>query len=152
MDKAIFIDLFHKMSVIDRDFARRYVTNELPDSFRYFVLLNQSCDAHPLKSGERTFPGDASLLNERLGPLTASAVVALLWRESMVPEWIDISVTDADSDHTYFTLLCCGRFAADDALMYYSKRGQGPFGLKSPNHPPRWSEEAGRFDLRSVKQ
>jgi len=152
MDKATFTELLSKVSVADRDFATHFVINHLPDSFRYFVYLSESLDGSPLEPGEQVFPADADRYGERIGPLTASAVVDLLWRDTLVPEWIDICVADADDEHTFFELRCCGRFAADDSMLYYSKRGQGPFGIKSPRFPPSWSEQKGRFDLHPLKR
>jgi hypothetical protein len=111
---------------------------------RYLVRLNQSCDDN-LKPGEHVFPYDT----DPAAPLTTDEVVDLLCRESRVPEWIDISVERADSEHTYLLLLCCGRFTDDDALLYYRDTEFAPFGCKSPSFPPRWSEEKGRIDLHS---
>ena len=147
MDRATFTALLHDMSVADRDFAARYVTNEMPDSFRYFAYLSESVDSEPLKPGEKVFAADAARYGKRIGPLTEQAVAVLLWRDGLVPEWIDISVVDADAVHTYFELRCCGRYTAEGALMYYTERGQGPFGLKSPTIPPGWSEDMPRFAL-----
>ena len=146
MNKEKFSELLNTVSATCREFAARHVHNQLPESFRYFVLLNQSFDGHPLKDGEVVFAEDATNVMP-LGPLTALEVIDLLWRDGNVPEWVDVSVTRTDSDHTYLELLCCGRFAADEGLLYYAKRGQGPFGIKSPCLPPDWSEEQGRFDL-----
>jgi len=146
MDKATFTELLNRISVANRDFAAGCVTNQLPDSFLYFVHLNQSNDKQ-IKLGEHIFPNDISVYGERVGPIAAPTVVDLLWRDGLIPEWIDISVERSDAEHTYFEILCCGRFTADDALLYYVSRGQGPFGSKSPRLPPSWSKEQGRFDL-----
>jgi hypothetical protein len=147
MKKEAFTDLLQSVSVASRDFASRYVHNALPDSFLYFVHLNQSFDNNPLKPNELIFPDDVAKFGERVGPLAIGAVVDLIWRDGLLPEWVDISTVQADAQHTYFQLLCCGRFTSDDALLYYAKRGQGPFGIKSPKFPPHWSEKQERFDL-----
>ena len=147
MDKAFFTNRLQEVSVIDRDFAARFVSNYLPDSCRYLVRLNQSCDGN-LKPDEHVFPDDTIRYGDCVGPLTSDEVANLLCRDKLVPEWIDISVKRADSEHTYFELLCCGRFTADDSLLYY-RDGHAPFGIKSPAFPPHWSEEQGRFDLDS---
>lgn len=144
MDKATFSKRLQEVTAINRDFAARYVINHLPVSNRYLVRLNQSCDDN-LRPGERVFPDDT----DPVAPLAAAETVDLLCRENRVPEWIDISVERADSEHTYLLLLCCGRFTDDDTLLYYRDTGLAPFGCKSPSFPPRWSEEQGRFDLHS---
>ena len=135
------------MSVLNREFAARFVSNALPDSFRYLVRLNQSFDGNELKPGERIFPDDITLHGECVGPLSLDGAVSLLFRDGLVPEWIDISVESVDGKHTDFELLCCGRFTADESLLYYRDSGVAPFGCKSPPIPPRWSEQDGRFDV-----
>ena len=144
MDKATLSNRLREVTDFNRDFATRFVSNHLPDSNRYLVRLNQSCDDN-LRPSEHVFPRDA----DPVASLTAAEVVDLLCREDRVPEWIDISVERADSEHTYFQLLCCGRFIDDETLLYYRDTGHAPFGCKSPSFPPRWSEEQGRFDLHS---
>lgn len=37
-------------------------------------------------------------------------------------------------------MLCCGRFTSDPQKMYYSERGFGPFGIKSPDLPRDYTE------------
>ncbi|MEN9576580.1 MAG: hypothetical protein RL514_4435 [Verrucomicrobiota bacterium] len=147
MNKEEFAELLRRVSAKNREFASTLVHNSLPESSRYFVHLNQSFDDNPLTADERVFPGDSAKFGERVGPLIAASVVDLLWRDGLLPEWVDISPIRADTEHTYFQLLCCGRFTADDSRFYYVSRGQGPFGVKSPWLPPNWSKEQGRFDL-----
>ena len=148
MTKEAFSDLFDRVSTDTREFATTHVHNTLPKSFRYFVLLNQSFDGNPLTPDERVFPDDAITFGERIGPIAASRVVDLLWRDGLLPEWVDIWPVQADTEHTYFELTCCGRFTADDSRLYYADMGRGPFGSKSPPLPYHgWSPEQGRFDL-----
>ncbi len=147
MDKASFTEQLREASLCARDFAARHVVNSLPESARYLVHLNRSCDENPLRPGEHVFPDDVARHGACVGPLAAAEVVALLCRDNRVPEWIDISVCRTDTEHTYFDLLCCGRFTDDPALLYYPE-GFAPFGIKSPIFPPRWKEADGKFDLR----
>jgi hypothetical protein len=148
--KRTFGDLLERMSVASREFATRYVTNELPSSFQYFVYLSMSYDKNPLKSGERVFPDVASHYGERIGPISSSEAVELLWNDGLIPRWIDISVVEADAGSTYFLLLCCGRYTSDEELLYYSKSGQGPFGIKSPPLPGLWKDGQEQFDINTV--
>lgn len=112
MDKETFSNRLQEVTRINRDFATRFVSNHLPDSNRYLVRLNQSCDDN-LKTGEHVFPRDT----DPVFPLSAAEAVDLLCRENRVPEWIDISVERADSEHTYLLLLCCGRFTDDETAL-----------------------------------
>lgn len=146
MDKPSFSALLDEVTLIDRDFALRFVSNPLPESFRYFVRLNQSLDHH-LVAGELVFPEDDALYDKLLGPMNAAAAVDLLWREGLIPEWIDISVVQVDLDHTYMELRCCGRYTADESLLYYARRNTGPFGIKSPILPGNWSKGDAPFAL-----
>ena len=147
MTKSTFLNRLQQVSTLNRDFAERFVSNDLPRSFRYLPRLNQSFDGNPPKPGEHVFPHDT----DPAAPLTAVEVADLLCREDRVPEWIDISIRRVDAEHTYFELLCCGRFTDDDALLYYQDTDFAPFGCKSPSFPPRWSEERDRFDLNSAR-
>ena len=147
MHHATFSERLSHVSALACEFATCYVEDHLPpNSFLYFVLLNQSCD-DALRLGEHIFPDDVRQHGERVGPLEADAVANLLCRQGRVPEWIDISVHWADAAHTYFELLCCGRFTSDEGLLYYRSTEHAPFGCKSPSYPPGWSEAQGRFRL-----
>ncbi|HWB04174.1 MAG TPA: hypothetical protein VG796_14195 [Verrucomicrobiales bacterium] len=143
MDKLTFAARLHQVTHANRQFAARFVSNILPESSRYIVRLNQSYDGN-LTPGERVFPGET----DPVAPLAAADVVELLCRDNCVPEWIDISVERADLDHTYFELLCCGRFTDNESFLYYNETGNAPFGSKGPCLPPFWSEEQGKFDLQ----
>jgi hypothetical protein len=127
--------------------ARRLVSNRLPESFQYLAHLNQSYDGNPLEPGEHAFPDDVARHGARVGPLSAEQVVELLWREGLVPEWIDISVERTDGTHAFIQLLCCGRFTDRAEHLYYSQTDVCPFGVKSPVLPMDWEEGDGPFDL-----
>jgi hypothetical protein len=118
-----------------REFTARFVVDTLPARSRFVVFLNCSYDGNALKNGEFVFPDDVLKYGQRIGPLEASEVVSLLWRDQMVPEWIDISVCDADEQFTYFGLKCCGRFTSQDQLLYYTWTDVAPFGVKGPSYP-----------------
>ena len=145
--KDAFHEHLRRASASAFECARRIVRNALPDSFRYTVRLNASYDGNPLEPGEQAFPDDLSRYGSAVGPLPDHEAVELLWREGLIPERIDISVEHADSEHTHFELLCCGRFAAAPEHLSYSQTDCSPFGPKSPVLPPRWEEEHGPFDL-----
>lgn len=146
--KDIFHDHLGKATVFCRAFTLRYVHNALPTAFLYSVRLNQSHDGNPLKDGEHVFPDDTTRYGSVIAPLDDSAVVDLLWRDGLVPEWINISVECADSEHTHFELRCCGRFTEHSEHLYYSQTEWCPFGVKGPVLPhDDWKESDGRFDL-----
>ena len=146
MQEDIFREHLVKATGHSFKFAKKFVRNHLPESFLYIVHLNQSCDGD-LRPGEQVFPDDVARHGAQIGPLSVDQVVELLWRDGTVPEWIDISVTDANDDSTFMQLLCCGRFTDHEEYLYYPDGGITPFGCKSPRLPPRWSESDGPFDL-----
>jgi hypothetical protein len=100
-------------------------------------MLNCSYDRNLLRDDEIVFPDDVRTHGKRVGPLTADAVVSLLWRDHRVPEWIDISVWEADQRVTYFELMCCGRFADESERLHYYWTDVPPFGVKCPVYPAR---------------
>ncbi|WP_165246667.1 hypothetical protein [Paludisphaera soli] len=140
-------------------FAREFVRETLPDETAFLVFPNQSCDGHPLVGDETIYPQDS--LPDGLhmdggrhhGPWTAGEVVDFLWRDEKVPEWIDVMVEDEDGRRTLVSLRCCGRFTAQEDLLYYRGRETRPFAVKSPYFPPHWEsvEASGRFSVRYWK-
>jgi hypothetical protein len=138
MERDRFVD--HLRKAVERavDFASEHVQQSLPDGVAYRVYPNQSYDGHPRVSDEVVFPEDSlSGLEDYHGVWGEERVVAFLWREGKIPEWIDVSVEAIDRTRTLVALRCCGRFTADDRLYYYNRFGElPPFGIKSPTLPP----------------
>jgi hypothetical protein len=146
MTRVEFIGLLHKASVASVDFARRYVRNRLPDTYRYHLALNQSFDGHATPE-ERVFPEDDGREHTSV---SMEGVADLLLRDGRCPEWIDVSVEAEGADYTLLRLLCCGRYSEDRSRMYYTDRGMGPFGIKSPTLPPGYADE-GTFTIPKVQ-
>jgi len=128
-------------------FAREYVRQTLPDQVAFLIYPNQSHDGNPRVGDEVIFPEEGE---QRRGPWSAEQVVAFLWRDGKVPEWINIAVESEDGKRTLVGLRCCGRFTAREELLYHRyPDGVPPFSIKSPFLPPRWEnlELSGKFDL-----
>ena len=146
MTPAAFHTLLVAASFLSLRFARGYVNHNLPiDAFRYRVDLNQSREAHAA-ADELRFPSDDGRTVESL---TEWEVVSLLCRDGTCPEWIDIFPEAVGQGVTVFRLWCCGRYTGDVSKMYYSRRGLGPFGVKSPVLPPGF-RHGERFALKTV--
>lgn len=126
------------------DFAKTYVTDNLPGDFRYTVYLNVSTDDLNLKQFD-IYPQDNKKIVEFI---TADEVVNLLNRNEKVPVWIDISVEYVYKDFTVFRLLCAGRYSANEKEYYYLEGETGPFGIKSPDLPIDYIEGV-KFRLKS---
>lgn len=131
MTRAEFIRLLEKASAVSLEFARRFVTNHLPEACRFHLVLNQSFDGNT-NSEERVYPEDDGIEHSFA---SAEEVADILLRGCRCPEWIDVSVEAEGTDFTLMHLLCCGRYSEDEKRMYYTGRGMGPFGIKSPNLP-----------------
>ena len=136
MTEADFRVLLIASSFMAVRFGQRYVTQTLPFNFRYDVRLNRSCDDHATPD-DVLYPDD----NDRVVYCNAeSDVVSLLSRDGRCPQWIDVSAARVGDTFTELELLCCGRFTNDRDKMYYTDRGTGPFGIKSPNLPPNYQD------------
>jgi hypothetical protein len=121
------------------------VANNLHESFRYHVLLNQSFDGNASTS-VRVYPQDD---DREYSSLSADEAVNVLVREGRCPEWIDISVEAESDSFTLMRLLCCGRFTDEPKQFYYTRQGTGPFGIKSPNLPLEHREGV-RFPIPKI--
>ena len=126
-------------------FAEGYVKNTLHYNFMYDVSLNESCDEQAEPESD-LYPEDN---DKKIQGISAKDVIEILCRNDKVPEWIDISVKAVGKDFTLLNLLCCGRYTANKEKMYYSKSGQGPFGIKSPDLPFGY-KDGQKFKIKSV--
>lgn len=96
-------------------------------------------------------------LNERGVPIgiafEKTDLVDQLWRQEKIPEWIDLSVMSVVDTTTIIRVEWSERLVEDESQCVYAKRGQGPFGIKSPVLPPNWIsvEASGRFSLSKKK-
>ena len=125
------------------------VENELKPPFAFLVKLNQSFDGNPLANGE-VIPSEIRAKGEnQIGPLTHDEVVTLLWRDGLVPEWVDIIPWEATASGLSFQLTCCGRFAESEPLLYHAKEGYPPFHAPGVWTPPDWKslDDTGCFDV-----
>jgi hypothetical protein len=131
----------------------RFCWNELPSRDRYFVILNSSFDGNPLAPGEHIFPDHDVPQSDARVSRSADEVVERLWRDSKIPEWIDITPYEVDGDYLYSELRCCGRFTGDDARLYHQREGYPPFHIFGPILPVGYRdlEQDGQFDLHCYR-
>jgi hypothetical protein len=146
LSKPAFLDALVKSAIDSRDFARRFVSNTLPDGICYDIRFSCSYDGNPAEGDEKTFPNDAN--REPLIVDNAELVTQELWRDGFVPEWINVTVDRVDDCRTYIRLDCCGRFSATPEMMYHVHEGRPPFHVLSPPLSPHVDHENGeKFDL-----
>lgn len=149
MTREEFSENLKKATLSSHEKALLTVENELKQPFSYLVELNQSYDGNPLAAGEVIPPAMRAKGEMPIGPLSHDEVVALLWQDGVVPEWVDIAPWEASSNGLVFQLLCCGRFAKGAPHLYHVKEGFPPFHAPGPWIPPDWEyvEQNGRFDV-----
>jgi hypothetical protein len=149
MDREVFSQRFGLAHAQALELARSTVTDELPSSVRFLLKPNSSHSSDPLYDDEEIFPEDTRPEQPYVGPLNEDEAVAWLWRHGKVPEWIDLAVLRQDGRHSYFGLLCCGRFTGQDYLLYHQDEGYPPFHATPPRPPDGWQDLArdGRFSL-----
>jgi hypothetical protein len=131
-------------------FAREFVRQELPSEFVFLIYPNQSYDGMPRTGDEEVFPDESLPEGQFLGPFSVQQAMSFLWRNERVPEWIDVSVRAENAHHSAIALRCCGRFTAEDELLYHRyPNSVPPLSIKSPPIPPGWEsvEKSGKFDL-----
>ncbi|WP_426751631.1 hypothetical protein [Myxococcus sp. Y35] len=149
MDKSVFAERLRRAAERTRDFTRTLIFESLPDAIRFDVQLNCSYDGNQLHPDERIYPEDPERIPATSGSgLTREEVVELLWREGTVPEWIDLSVSREDGEHTAIEVACCGRFTANEQLLYHEREGYPPFHVLGPPLPPSYDiENRRRYSL-----
>lgn len=114
------------------EFTRTLVYNKLPENIRYKIYLNCSYDEN-LEKGEKTFSEDLKNRSRKINE--PDEIVKLLWRNGLVPEWINVTVYDVDDNFTYLMLECCGRFSSKPKQMYHIHEGKAPFHILGPPMP-----------------
>jgi len=146
MTRDNFQGFLDKATLAAVAFALRYVSDQLAPQYHYQILLNQSCDDGATPD-DRIYPGDDG---KKVIEKTVEGVTTLLVRDGRCPQWIDTSVEAVGPDFTLIQLICCGRFTGDSKTMYYTDRGMGPFGIKSPVMPPGCDGKT-KFSLKKVQ-
>ena len=153
MTRTEFQELFVKATTDVITFTREYVWNLIPDRVQYRVHPNMSYDKTPDGRILTDYPEDSKIVDGYRIFSEPGEVVDYLWREARVPQWIDVRIQEVTDEFTTIELMCCGRYTADEQLMYYSHWGMGPFGVKGPALPPGWKPDQPneKFDLHWLR-
>lgn len=138
MNREVFAARFAASTQAAWQFAQSLVSEELPEPLIFQVRLNQSYDGHAPQPGELRFPEDSTHHRAvALNRCDAETVVAELWRDGQVPEWVNVAVVSETGTATVIEVVCCGRFTNDDSRLYHSQEGAPPFHVLGPALPPR---------------
>lgn len=147
MDRILFARRLREASVYARDFAREFIREALPDRLRFRVRLNSSYDGNPRVGDEAVYPEDSAFQTAMmLHDVSEDDVVATLWRDGHVPEWVNLSVIGETGTATLMDVVCCGRFTADDNLLYHTHEGRPPFHVLGPTLPINYAD-GDRFSI-----
>ncbi|APR75751.1 Hypothetical protein A7982_01097 [Minicystis rosea] len=147
MDRILFAGRLRDASTLARHFARRFVLEPLPEELRFRVHLNSSYDGNPRIGDEVVYPEDSALDNATmLHEVTEDQVLETLWRDGCVPEWVNLSVAGETGSATLIDVVSCGRFTADESLLYHAHEGRPPFHVLGPTLPVGY-EEGERFSI-----
>jgi hypothetical protein len=150
VDRDVFVARFTASAEAAWASGREIIAEELPAALVFRVRLNQSYDGHASQPGEVRFPHDSA--HHRAAALNkcdAQTVVAELWRDGRVPEWINLSVVGETGAATVIEVVCCGRFTDDDARLYHAGEGAPPFHVLGPALPPRYDGTRFSIHLRT---
>ena len=149
MDRDTFARHFDMASTRAVEVARHYLEESLPSNVLYRLPLDASYDANPLREG---------LVVVRQEPQYVVAsrdeAIRLLWRDGLVPQWVDFCVADETGTATVVEALVCGRFTTRTDLLYHQREGYPPFHVTGPALPPpqHQTEEGERFSIHLRKE
>ena len=153
MNKETFRQHLELGTTCVRANTMRFCFNVIPEKSLYMIYLHQSFDGNPRHNDERLFPDHDTPQIDNNVKYTADDVVGRLWRDGYIPEWIDITPLEVDSAACTYELRCCGRFTANDDILYHRQEGYPPFHCFGPILPPGWDdlEKDGTFDLHHYR-
>jgi hypothetical protein len=136
MERDVFFRRFHQAVAAACDFARTLIEEPLADDVLCRLYLNSSYDGNPLHEDETVFPEDNSPERCReVASLPVAEAAAELWRCGKVPEWVDVAVVARTDRYTVVCVRSCGRFTANDDLLYHVQEGWAPFHVVGPSLP-----------------
>ncbi len=141
VDRETFAARFREAAAACRSFASQYLEEKPPPAMRFRLRLNASYDGNPLHADEIVFPEDST--PERAWLLLscdADEVVATLCRSERVPEWVNVNVVGVTPAVTLIEVLACGRFSANEELLYHRQEARPPFHVLGPTLPLNWVE------------
>ncbi|WP_434421011.1 hypothetical protein [Nannocystis pusilla] len=112
--------------------TRTYVIDALPEAVTYSLAMGSWVEEVPLGPGEVLFAEDGERFRERRS-CTAEETVDLLWRDGLVPLWIDMVVVAALHGRTQVDAEVSPRFVRELRELEGEER---PFLIKVRNEPP----------------
>ena len=138
-----FCKRFQLASYFCRDFTNRHIKEELPSALLYNFALTQRKSV----DGEKIVLNGEAFLKKQLVGLSPKEAANILFKNDLVPVWIDLFVGDFDESTTYIEVTFSEDYTADDSVLFHPKEGFPPFHVVGPTVPEGWRniEEDGRF-------
>jgi hypothetical protein len=128
VDHDTFQQRFREAAQVARDFARRYIEEELPDDLLFRVHVQGSAQTRGLQAC-----GEVKALRQ-------------VWRDGAVPFWVNMAVVGEIGTATIVEVFASERFTADDSKLYHEREGRPPFHVLGPSLPVGF-EEGQRFSI-----
>ena len=130
MDKHEFAIRFALAATFCRNFTQFLIIEQLPMALRFNFAR---ADGLPLDSeGCVKFIGGRLLKPEELKGLEGARAGQLLWVDSKIPRWVNLTVADFDECHTYIEIQF-GELTANHEHLYYELEGNPPFHVLGPS-------------------
>ncbi|WAS94179.1 hypothetical protein [Nannocystis punicea] len=128
--------------------TRTYVIDSLPEAVTYSLAMQPWVEHVPLGPGEVLFAADGERFRERRR-CNAEEAVELLWRDGLVPLWVDLVVVAVADGRTQIEAEVSPRFIREPPELQGEER---PFLIKVRNNPPwiprsKWHGPLKRFPL-----
>ena len=135
MDQETFRQRFVAAYQQATEFGQTFVVETLPDRVLFNLQLNSSYDVNASPEFE-LFPDDSNLRTTiQTKGIGEEAVVEILYRNGMVPQWVDLQVAGKTKDATIVSIRSCGRFTDDESWLYHQGEGRPPFHVTGPTLP-----------------
>lgn len=116
---------------------------ELPSGLLYNFALTERRKTE----AEKIVLAGQAYLSSQLVNLTPKEAAAILFKNELVPVWIDLFIGGFDEKHTFIEVTFSEDFTANDDLLFHPKEGFPPFHAVGPTVPDNWKniEEDGIF-------
>ena len=146
MDLEVFMQRFVDAYRKAREFGQKYVTEDLPEKIMFNLKLNASYDKNA-SADVTLFPEDSNSKTAiRTKGIPESEVLQFLYRDGMVPQWVNLQLSGRTADATTITIESCGRFTAEEDYLYHRSEGWAPFHVLGPSLPVGF-EKGDRFSI-----
>ena len=127
------------------ELTRQFCINELVDNYRFILVPSARTYDEHLTSREQDVLAIWNKYENTL--LTADEIVDMLVRDSKVPLWINITISESREEVTIIELLCSRRLRNDEELHHNQETP--PFHILSPPMPPEmvFNNSDWKYDL-----